>query len=552
MKRLAVVLLLVACAPDARDAHDSTTAALAPAGSDAAFASHSVPAVLAPGERVNVSVVATNTGATAGVNDWGVGGYALYQQNTTFRATAPRVLTATPVGGSHDFRVVITAPTSTGAYDFAARVHSLDLAARGDFGDTLVVPSIQVVANRRPQWGCALVSHDVPAAMAPDEIRVVHVTVRNVGTADWATGAHCLRSTNPVAGTFGASAICPPNDAAVPGSPQGTALDAGASHTFTMTIRAPVTPGAYRFRRQMYEITPWSRGGVAYFSTAADCIDVAVDVADPTGPFPYDAAFDAANSAVPATMAPGERRVVSVRMTNVGTATWPGDGTVSAGRTILRSVSSPLDRFGPNTTVPTAAPVFPGASADYAWVVTAPSNVGAHALAFQMYGAFTGAGYFGEVTPVTIDVVAGAPRAHDADVSAVDFPVMSPLRPEVFMVVMRNRGTAPWIAGQYALVSTNTPSNLYGTTVVPLDVDVAPGASHTFTFAVRGPQSAGTYASRWRMRHPNSGVGAFGDTSPGAVLVLATCGNQQLDTNEQCDDGNTAGGDGCSSGCQLE
>lgn len=31
-----------------------------------------------------------------------------------------------------------------------------------------------------------------------------------------------------------------------------------------------------------------------------------------------------------------------------------------------------------------------------------------------------------------------------------------------------------------------------------------------------------------------------------------TCGNGQLDLNEQCDDGNTLGGDGCSSGCKTE
>jgi len=30
------------------------------------------------------------------------------------------------------------------------------------------------------------------------------------------------------------------------------------------------------------------------------------------------------------------------------------------------------------------------------------------------------------------------------------------------------------------------------------------------------------------------------------------CGNGTLDAGEQCDDGNTADGDGCSATCQLE
>ena len=39
-------------------------------------------------------------------------------------------------------------------------------------------------------------------------------------------------------------------------------------------------------------------------------------------------------------------------------------------------------------------------------------------------------------------------------------------------------------------------------------------------------------------------------TSPSTCVFL--CGNSILDTGEQCDDGNTANGDGCSSTCQIE
>ncbi len=51
-----------------------------------------------------------------------------------------------------------------------------------------------------------------------------------------------------------------------------------------------------------------------------------------------------------------------------------------------------------------------------------------------------------------------------------------------------------------------------------------------------------------------------GDTHSGTVLVQVPeaepgsgcCGNGQLDPGEGCDDGNTTGGDGCSSSCQSE
>src|SRR5262245_48782165 len=35
-------------------------------------------------------------------------------------------------------------------------------------------------------------------------------------------------------------------------------------------------------------------------------------------------------------------------------------------------------------------------------------------------------------------------------------------------------------------------------------------------------------------------------------LVLKPCGNGHLDSGEQCDDGNTTAGDGCSALCQFE
>jgi len=48
-------------------------------------------------------------------------------------------------------------------------------------------------------------------------------------------------------------------------------------------------------------------------------------------------------------------------------------------------------------------------------------------------------------------------------------------------------------------------------------------------------------------------VGAPGDeTVAGAVYVFAPCGDEVVDPGEQCDDGNTYGGDGCSATCQSE
>lgn len=42
------------------------------------------------------------------------------------------------------------------------------------------------------------------------------------------------------------------------------------------------------------------------------------------------------------------------------------------------------------------------------------------------------------------------------------------------------------------------------------------------------------------------------DSDPSPVIVSALCGNSDVEAGEQCDDGNTASGDGCSRSCQNE
>lgn len=47
-------------------------------------------------------------------------------------------------------------------------------------------------------------------------------------------------------------------------------------------------------------------------------------------------------------------------------------------------------------------------------------------------------------------------------------------------------------------------------------------------------------------------LGYGGSAAGGATTVPLYCGNGVIDGNEQCDDGNTVSGDGCSRSCQVE
>lgn len=550
---LALLLLPAACGPETKSepiAIDTIDSYVAPAGSDVSYPANTVPTIMAPGERFNISVTAQNDGAASPANDWGVNQYSLFQQNTTFQATAPRVLTATPINNQYNYRVVITAPQTPGPHTFAARTFSLVPGQTGYFGPTLTVPNITTDANRRPFWDCTLQGHDIPATMTPDEVRTVNITVINSGTEDWPVNNVCLRSTDTPLAEWG-GATCPTNNALVAGSAQGTPLGTGNTHTFTFSIRAPTTPGNYTFTRQNWQLGSWTTGSVGPFRVGANCVDIPVTVA--AGGVPWDATFDAANSNIPITVPPGDRREVTVRMTNTGTNQWPGNGTVGAGNTMLYTRNTPANLWGSQTIIGTPAPVDPGNSADFTFVITAPAAGAPTVFNFnwQMFGSITGVGFFGETVPTTITVDPAAQPSFDAAVVAEVYPIMSPLRPDTFRITMQNTGTEPWPVG-FTLQSVNTPVNLFGTASAPLNVQVDPGNNHEFVFAVQGPQNSGMFTSQWRMRHSNAAIGNFGATTNGMVTVLDNCGNNVLDAGEQCDDGNAVGGDGCSAGCQIE
>src|ERR1700690_2640154 len=90
---------------------------------------------------------------------------------------------------------------------------------------------------------------------------------------------------------------------------------------------------------------------------------------------------------------------------------------------------------------------------------------------------------------------------------------------------------------------------LLGFLIVPLSIGCSTTPQTGFP---GGPGTGGTN---------NQGGGASTGGAPNFQVtvtpdklkqLLLTCGNGKLDPNEQCDDGNTVGGDGCSSTCQWE
>jgi cysteine-rich repeat protein len=85
----------------------------------------------------------------------------------------------------------------------------------------------------------------------------------------------------------------------------------------------------------------------------------------------------------------------------------------------------------------------------------------------------------------------------------------------------------------------------------------ASSSSHPLTMQERALQrrllrERGSHASVSPRRHGTGTIVIEHTSSRPNVAIKATCGDGLITGTEQCDDGNTVSGDGCSSSCQIE
>jgi uncharacterized protein affecting Mg2+/Co2+ transport len=147
---------------------------------------------------------------------------------------------AVPPGATHTFTFNVTAPVTTGAYEFQWRMLQ---EGQGKFGDrtpniTISVPPVVRTAQ--------FVSQQVPTTMVAGQQYQVSVTMRNTGNVTWTyEGRYKLGSQNPNDNmTWGRNRVL--LSAATPVPP-------GATHTFTFNVTAPAASGVYQFQWRMLQ-----------------------------------------------------------------------------------------------------------------------------------------------------------------------------------------------------------------------------------------------------------------------------------------------------------
>lgn len=359
--------------------------------------------------------------------------------------------------GTKTFRFQVTAPSTPGVAQFQAQMVKEGAAWLG----SLYTHPVTVVSASGDQGIVTAVT--APAELAEGATGTVSVTVKNVGSTTWTAAGnirlaaiskglqHKLWTPNSVIwGGFGASGGYS-NSAGDQRVYLGAsdAIAPGQSKTFSFTVAAPAKRGKYVLSGQMVH------DGTGFFGSA---FEREINVV-PSGRSGKDAAVVA--STVPAYMAPGETRRVTVSVKNIGTETW----TAANLYRLAAKISGPANEFAfggfadggySNSLVDqrvylnAGRAVAPESSQSFTFNITAPSTPGTHVLALDMVR--DGDAFFNKPIAYTVTVGGG----DNAAVVAHTVPLtMSQGSTKRISVEFRNTGSTVWSAAdQYQLITT--------------------------------------------------------------------------------------------------
>ncbi len=471
---------------------------------DAQMVSNTIPSTMAAGQSQSASITVKNTGTTAWTSGtgFGLGTVGNGDANTflgTNRVYIPSGTTVVP-GGSHTFTFTMTSPSTAGTYNPQFRMLQENVRW---FGDTLST-SVQVTTS---SYNAQMVSNTIPSTMAAGQSQSASITVKNTGTTAWTSGTGFGLGT---VGNGDANTFLGTNRVYIP---SGTTVVPGGSHTFTFTMTSPSTAGTYNPQFRMLQ------ENVRWFG---DTLSTSVQVTTSS----YNAQM--VSNTIPSTMAAGQSQSASITVKNTGTTAWTsgtgfGLGTVGNGdaNTFL----------GTNRVyIPSGTTVVPGGSHTFTFTMTSPSTAGTYNPQFRMLQE--NVRWFGDTLSTSVQVTTSS---YNAQMVSNTIPrTMAAGQSQSASITVKNTGTTAWTSGTgfgLGTVGNGDANTFLGTNrvYIPSGTTVVPGGSHTFTFTMTSPSTAGTYNPQFRMLQEN--VRWFGDTLSTSVQVTTSSYNAQMVSN---------------------
>lgn len=335
----------------------------------------------------------------------------------------------------------------------------------------------------------AVVSHTIPASLLPGESRSVQVVIQNSGTVLWDNSDYQFR--RPVV-------------TGLVWSPQqifNRQVAEGEMITFTFNITAPTTEGVYNFDARMY--VGRRTGGGFFGETMAVSVNVSAAVIPD-----YDARL--ISNDAPASMNPGERRLVNIVMQNAGLMPWIPQEIELRPKGVVRST-----RSRPVTTIGT------GSNTNLPTYFYAPTTIGRYT--YQMRLGRQDGTHFVEFGPsIDVPVVVGSANTLMGMINTQDD----------YAVI--NFTSAP-ANGSY---ECSLDGSAFQACLPPVGYRRLVQQEHTFRVraTVNGLVDDTPASFTWTSGSPAPAVG----------------GDGFIEGGEQCDDANVLSGDGCSAVMQVE
>jgi methionine-rich copper-binding protein CopC len=434
---------------------------------DAQVVSHTIPAVMAPGQSYSVSVMVKNTGS----NTWTAAeGYKLGALGNTdpFAITRQLIDSTESIAANQmkTFTFTMKAPSVPGTYTTDWRMLREGVMW---FGDKL---EAQVTVTA---YGASFVTHDIPSTMVAGQSYTINVTVKNTGGNTWTAAEGyklgAVGNSDPFAVTR-----------QLIGSTDSIAVN--QTKTFTFVMKAPSTPGTY--------ITDWRmlREGVMWFGDKLN-VEVTVDA-------PYDA--EIIDSTIPTAMAAGETYKVSIMVKNTGGNTW----TAAEGYK-LGAVGNTDPFASARQYLSSSDTITPGNYKVFTFTMKAPSTPGTYTTDWRMLRE--GVAWFGDKLDTQVTVPAYNAKLVDCTMPTI----MNAGQTYQVDITVLNTGGNTWTAAEnYKLGAVGDSDPFAQTRINMSSFDVInPNSTKTFTFLMKAPDTPGIYTSDWRMLR--EGVTWFGD-----------------------------------------
>ena len=231
-------------APDVAATYTATFQPIFTVGDNAGLVSQVVPEHLLPGQTNVITVRMVNIGSTTwtAADNYFLGA-TNPPDNLTWGLNRVSLLNEVAPGAVATFTFEIVAPLTPGVYNLQWRMLR---EGAGFFGQPSGNVAVDVLPFGTKGNAAAFVSQNVPTLLAPGATALATITLRNVGTNDWAEATkHRLCSINPLDnGTWNLRRVY-----------LGNVVPPGAVYTFTFAIRAPATAGNYNFQWMMVQET---------------------------------------------------------------------------------------------------------------------------------------------------------------------------------------------------------------------------------------------------------------------------------------------------------